>query len=49
MDKPSRILVVDDNEDIRITMKAILENEGYQVDLATTGNEAIQKNRKNDL
>lgn len=46
MDKPSRILVVDDNEDIRITMKAILENEGYQVDLATTGNEAIQKTEK---
>ncbi len=43
MDKYTRILVVDDDETIRTTMKAILEDEGYIVDLAATGKEAIQK------
>jgi len=43
MDKSTRILVVDDDETIRTTMKAILEDEGYLVDLAGTGKEAIQK------
>lgn len=43
MDKHARILVVDDDETIRKTMKAILEDEGYRVDLAATGKEAIQK------
>ena len=33
---------MDDDENIRTTMKAILEDEGYIVDLATTGNEAIE-------
>jgi DNA-binding NtrC family response regulator len=41
-----RILVVDDDETIRTTMKAILEDEGYQVDLAGTGKEAIQKTQE---
>jgi DNA-binding NtrC family response regulator len=43
MDKNPRILVVDDDETIRTTMKAILQDEGYNVDLAGTGKEAIQK------
>ena len=43
MDKHARILVVDDDESIRNTMKAILKDEGYVVDLAATGNGAIQK------
>ena len=43
MDKQPIILVVDDDETIRTTMKAILEDEGYLVDLACTGKEAIQK------
>ncbi len=43
MDKHPIILVVDDDETIRTTMKAILEDEGYLVDLACTGKEAIQK------
>ena len=43
MDKHARILVVDDDETIRTTMKAILEDEGYIVDLAASGKEAIQK------
>jgi len=39
----ARILVVDDDETIRKTMKVILENEGYQVETASTGKEAIKK------
>lgn len=46
MDKHARILVVDDDETIRTTMKAILEDEGYLVDLAATGKEAIQKTQE---
>ena len=43
MDRHARILVVDDDESIRNTMKAILKDDGYVVDLAATGNGAIQK------
>lgn len=46
MDKRARILIVDDDETIRTTMKAILEDEGYVVDLASTGEEAIQLTMK---
>jgi DNA-binding NtrC family response regulator len=46
MDKNTRILIVDDDETIRTTMKAILEDEGYLVDLAGTGKEAVQKTRE---
>ena len=46
MDKHARILVVDDDENIRNTMKTILEDEGYIVDLAATGSEAIQKTKQ---
>ncbi len=42
MEKQARIILVDDDESIRKTMKTILEDEGYIVDLATTGNEAIE-------
>ncbi len=42
LDKNVRILIVDDDENIRKTMQTILEDEGYVVDLATTGNEAIE-------
>lgn len=43
MDKNARILIVDDDESIRKTMTAILEDEGYMVDSASSGKEAIQK------
>ena len=46
MDKNIKILVVDDDQSIRTTMKVILEDEGYIVDLAATGSEAIQKTEK---
>ena len=48
MNKIPRILVVDDDDTIRTTMKAILQDEGYTVDLASTGKEAIQKSRQNN-
>jgi len=41
MDKRARILVVDDDENIRNTLKPVLEDEGYVVDLAKDGYEAI--------
>ena len=43
MDKHARILIVDDDESVRDTTKAILESEGYIVDYAATGKEAIEK------
>ena len=43
MGKHARILVVDDDENIRKSFSAILRNEGYKVDLAMNGNEAIRK------
>jgi len=46
LDKHARILIVDDDETIRTTMKAILEDEGYVVDLASTGEEAIRLTMK---
>ncbi len=46
MDKSARILIVDDDESIRNTVKIILEDEGYTVDLAATGNEAIKMTQK---
>ena len=48
MNKHARILIVDDDETIRITMKAILEDEGYIVDLAASGKEAVQKTNETD-
>ena len=46
MEKQARIIIVDDDENIRKTMKTILEDEGYIVDLATTGNEAIEMTKE---
>jgi DNA-binding NtrC family response regulator len=43
LDQKYRILIVDDDEAIRTTMKAILEDEGYSVDSASSGKEAIKK------
>ncbi|HEX8843346.1 MAG TPA: response regulator [Pyrinomonadaceae bacterium] len=38
----ARVLVVDDEESLRITTAAILEQEGYRVDTASSGLEAVQ-------
>jgi DNA-binding NtrC family response regulator len=45
LNNQNRILIVDDDDTIRTTMKAILEDEGYAVDLAASGKEGIQKSK----
>lgn len=42
----ARILVVDDDESIRKVLRTILEEEGYSVDTAASGKEAIRKSYK---
>ena len=44
----ARLLVVDDEESLRITTAAIFENEGYVVDTASSGDEAIDLMNKAD-
>ena len=46
MDQKYKILLVDDDETIRTTMIAILEDEGYDVDSAPNGEEAIKKTQE---
>lgn len=43
MDERARILVVDDDESIRKILSTILEDEGYVVETAENGREAIDK------
>jgi DNA-binding NtrC family response regulator len=43
MTEHARILVVDDDEGIRKTLKAILRGKGYHVDAAENGKQAIEK------
>ena len=43
MDDKIKILIVDDDPEIRFTLEALLSAEGYQVDAAETGMEAIRK------
>ena len=38
-----KILIVDDDRDVFESMKIVLEAEGYRVEWATNGSEAIQK------
>ena len=47
MVEKARILVVDDDENIRKVLSMILEGEGYKVDQAETAKQAIEKSRKN--
>src|SRR5215211_7906172 len=44
----ARLLVVDDEESLRITTGAILEQEGYLVDIASSGDEALDLISKAD-
>jgi DNA-binding NtrC family response regulator len=46
LDQKYKILLVDDDETIRTTMIAILEDEGYDVDSAPNGKEAIKKTQE---
>jgi DNA-binding NtrC family response regulator len=47
LDRGARIIVVDDDESIRKTLSAILEDEGYVVDTAESGKEALLKTNAN--
>jgi DNA-binding NtrC family response regulator len=48
LNNQTKILIVDDDDTIRSTMKAILEDEGYEVDLAASGKEGIIKSKETD-
>jgi DNA-binding NtrC family response regulator len=43
MDQPTRILVIDDDESIRKTVSAILEENDYTVETAENGKTALRK------
>jgi len=47
MDSHARILVFDDDESVRKVLTSILEEEGYIVDTAKDGKEAIKKSNTN--
>jgi len=40
-----RILIVEDDTNIRVPLSTILQQNGYSVDIAKTGQEAIQKSK----
>jgi two-component system nitrogen regulation response regulator NtrX len=42
----ARILIVDDEESIRETLKEILDYEGYEIEEAKDGEEALAKIKK---
>ena len=47
--KKNRILVVDDEEGLRLLYKEELEEEGAEVELAASGEEALEKLEKNSI
>jgi DNA-binding NtrC family response regulator len=47
MGETARILVIDDDENIRKVLVTILEDEGYSVESVDTGRKAIEKTRRN--
>src|SRR4030067_2363294 len=46
MDGTARILIVDDDENIRKVLETILEDEGYTVESADTAKKGIEKSEK---
>ena len=46
MGEPARILVIDDDENIRKVLATILEDEGYIVETAETAKKGIEKSEK---
>jgi DNA-binding NtrC family response regulator len=43
----ARILVIDDDKGIRESLETVLKEEGYEVDVAENGHEAIRKSEAN--
>ena len=43
MEKPARILIIDDDENIRKVIQTILDDEGYITDAADTAKKGIEK------
>lgn len=46
MEKQSRILIIDDDENIRKVLQTILEDEGYIADTAETAKKGIEKSEQ---
>jgi DNA-binding NtrC family response regulator len=46
MEKSARILIIDDDENIRKVLQAILEDEGYVIETADTAKKGIEKSEK---
>ena len=46
-DEKSRVLVIDDDEGIRKVVAEALKSEGYLVDTASNGKEAVEKSKTN--
>jgi two-component system, chemotaxis family, chemotaxis protein CheY len=44
--RATRVLVVDDNEDLRLSTKFLLEQAGYRVEVAANGREALEVQRQ---
>jgi signal transduction histidine kinase len=47
--RPARLLVVDDEESIVLTISEVLRLEGYDVDVAMSGTEAVWKLRRDEF
>jgi len=47
MGETARILIIDDDENIRKVLVTILEDEGYCVESVDTGRKAIEKTKRN--
>ena len=49
MNKKKKLLVIDDEENMRLFLKAMLEKEGYDVSLASDGQEGLQVLEQNEF
>jgi len=44
---PVTVLIVDDNRDVRLALKLVVEQAGYRAELAANGEEALAAQRRN--
>ena len=47
--KPQRIFVVDDDQDFAQSLADVLDNRGHQVEMAFSGEQAVQKFREQEF